>query len=59
MELYQQFLPLQVFDRYWRNKHNKFDSTVCDKCGESEQLLRIKGCLVCQRCGFKTDCWGW
>lgn len=30
----------------------------CDRCGEREQLAKIKGCLYCLRCKYKADCYG-
>jgi ribosomal protein S27AE len=32
---------------------------VCPRCGESLQLAKIKGCIVCLKCHFKYDCNGW
>ena len=33
--------------------------TVCPRCGESQELAKVKGCLRCLKCGFKFDCNGW
>ena len=33
--------------------------TACPRCGESQQLAKVKGCVKCLRCGFKFDCNGW
>jgi hypothetical protein len=33
--------------------------TVCLRCGESQELAQIKGCIKCLKCGFKFDCNGW
>jgi hypothetical protein len=33
--------------------------TVCPRCGESQQLAKVKGCIRCLACGFKFDCNGW
>ena len=35
------------------------ESTVCPRCGESQQLAKVKGCIKCLACGFKFDCNGW
>ena len=32
--------------------------TLCENCG-SDRLVRVKGCLRCERCQFKHDCYGW
>jgi hypothetical protein len=34
-------------------------ATTCPRCGESRELAKIKGCIVCLACGFKMDCNGW
>jgi hypothetical protein len=34
-------------------------TTTCPRCGESRELAKIKGCIVCLACGFKMDCNGW
>lgn len=31
----------------------------CPRCGESKNLAKIKGCIVCLTCKFKFDCQGW
>ena len=33
--------------------------TVCPRCGESQDLAKVKGCIKCLKCGFKFDCNGW
>ena len=33
--------------------------TTCPRCGESQQLAKVKGCIKCLKCGFKFDCNGW
>jgi len=33
--------------------------TICPRCGESNDLAKIKGCIKCLKCGFKFDCNGW
>jgi len=35
------------------------DDTTCPRCGESQELAKVKGCIRCLRCGFKFDCNGW
>jgi len=35
------------------------DETTCPRCGESQELAKVKGCIRCLRCGFKFDCNGW
>jgi ribosomal protein S27AE len=35
------------------------EETVCPRCGESQQLAKVKGCIKCLQCGFKFDCNGW
>ena len=35
------------------------DETACPRCGESQQLAKVKGCIKCLQCGFKFDCNGW
>jgi ribosomal protein S27AE len=35
------------------------EDTTCPRCGESQQLAKVKGCIKCLRCGFKFDCNGW
>jgi transposase len=35
------------------------ESTTCPRCGESQQLAKVKGCVKCLACGFKFDCNGW
>lgn len=35
------------------------DETVCPRCGESQNLAKVKGCIKCLKCGFKFDCNGW
>jgi ribosomal protein L37AE/L43A len=35
------------------------DETTCPRCGESQQLAKVKGCIKCLHCGFKFDCNGW
>jgi len=35
------------------------DETNCPRCGESQQLAKVKGCIKCLKCGFKFDCNGW
>jgi hypothetical protein len=35
------------------------DDTVCTRCGESQDLAKVKGCIKCLKCGFKFDCNGW
>ncbi len=35
------------------------DETTCPRCGESQQLAKVKGCIKCLQCGFKFDCNGW
>jgi ribosomal protein S27AE len=35
------------------------DDTTCPRCGESQQLAKVKGCVKCLKCGFKFDCNGW
>lgn len=35
------------------------DATTCPRCGESQQLAKVKGCIKCLACGFKFDCNGW
>jgi ribosomal protein S27AE len=35
------------------------DQTTCPRCGESQQLAKVKGCVKCLQCGFKFDCNGW
>ncbi len=31
---------------------------ICDRCG-SEDLVKVKGCVRCEKCGYKNDCNGW
>jgi len=31
---------------------------VCDACG-SAALIKVKGCVRCETCGYKNDCNGW
>ena len=33
--------------------------TTCLRCGESQDLAKVKGCIKCLKCGFKFDCNGW
>ena len=35
------------------------EDTVCPRCGESQDLAKVKGCIKCLKCGFKFDCNGW
>ena len=35
------------------------DETCCPRCGESQDLAKVKGCIKCLQCGFKFDCNGW
>ena len=35
------------------------DETTCPRCGESQNLAKVKGCIKCLRCGYKFDCNGW
>jgi ribosomal protein S27AE len=35
------------------------DDTVCPRCGESQELAKVKGCIKCLKCGYKFDCNGW
>ena len=35
------------------------DDTTCPRCGESQELAKVKGCVTCLKCGFKFDCNGW
>jgi ribosomal protein S27AE len=35
------------------------DETTCPRCGESQELAKVKGCVKCLKCGFKFDCNGW
>jgi ribosomal protein S27AE len=35
------------------------DETTCPRCGESQDLAKVKGCIKCLKCGFKFDCNGW
>jgi hypothetical protein len=35
------------------------DTTVCPRCGESVELVKVKGCVQCLSCHFKFDCNGW
>jgi hypothetical protein len=35
------------------------DTTTCPRCGESNDLAKVKGCIKCLKCGFKFDCNGW
>jgi ribosomal protein S27AE len=35
------------------------DATTCPRCGESQELAKVKGCIKCLKCGFKFDCNGW
>jgi len=35
------------------------EPTTCPRCGESQDLAKVKGCIKCLRCGFKFDCNGW
>lgn len=35
------------------------DETTCPRCGESQDLAKVKGCIKCLQCGFKFDCNGW
>jgi ribosomal protein S27AE len=34
-------------------------ATVCPRCGESNDLAKVKGCIKCLKCNFKFDCNGW
>lgn len=34
------------------------NTTVCPRCGESRELVKIKGCIRCLTCGYKFDCEG-
>lgn len=35
------------------------EETTCPRCGESQQLAKVKGCIKCLTCGYKFDCNGW
>jgi ribosomal protein S27AE len=35
------------------------EETTCPRCGESQDLAKVKGCIKCLKCGFKFDCNGW
>jgi ribosomal protein S27AE len=35
------------------------EATTCPRCGESQDLAKVKGCIKCLKCGFKFDCNGW
>jgi ribosomal protein S27AE len=35
------------------------EATTCPRCGESNELAKVKGCVKCLKCGFKFDCNGW
>jgi len=32
---------------------------MCDRCGETQRLAKVKGCVRCLACGYKGDCNGW
>ena len=45
--------------------HGRFDeppppvkTDCCDVCG-SLRLVKVKGCVRCEACGYKGDCNGW
>lgn len=42
-----------------RPEGSETGDTVCPRCGESQDLAKVKGCIKCLRCGFKFDCNGW
>jgi ribosomal protein S27AE len=48
-----------VEDRGKRSEHPDVDATTCPRCGESNDLAKVKGCIKCLKCGFKFDCNGW
>ena len=35
------------------------EGTICPRCGESQDLAKVKGCIKCLKCNFKFDCNGW
>ncbi len=35
------------------------EDTTCPRCGESQDLAKVKGCIKCLKCSFKFDCNGW
>jgi transposase len=35
------------------------EATTCPRCAESHDLVKVKGCIKCLKCGFKFDCNGW
>ena len=35
------------------------EDTTCPRCGESQDLAKVKGCIKCLKCGYKFDCNGW
>ena len=41
------------------NPKSDAEETVCLRCGESQELAKVKGCIKCLKCGFKFDCNGW
>ncbi len=41
------------------DRSGEVEPTVCPRCGESQELAKVKGCIRCLRCGFKFDCNGW
>lgn len=40
-------------------RESESNDTHCPRCGESQQLAKVKGCIKCLQCGFKFDCNGW
>ncbi len=43
----------------WKSRMIDTGDTVCPRCGESQELAKVKGCITCLKCGFKFDCNGW
>jgi ribosomal protein S27AE len=40
-------------------ERSESDETTCPRCGESQELAKVKGCIKCLKCGYKFDCNGW
>jgi predicted RNA-binding Zn-ribbon protein involved in translation (DUF1610 family) len=51
--------PQTTTTRQPTTPENETEATTCPRCGESQQLAKVKGCIKCLKCNFKFDCNGW
>ncbi len=56
----QQMEPLDIVeDRTLAQKATDGDVPQCPLCGETKNLSKVQGCIVCLACKHKQDCDGW